>query len=121
MVKDILITALGMLGKGDESDKLTLKTAEITKEMLRCYNLVISELCSEHKLCKVANVPIASLVTDKELVHEGFTSRVIAYGICAEYCISLGHEDSELWDKRYKDARNMVISPNGKVRARQFM
>lgn len=38
------------------------------------------------------------------------TERIIAYGICAEYCLICGQYDEALiWDKRYKDSLASVM------------
>ncbi len=44
------------------------------------------------------------------------TERIIAYGVCAEYCLLSGmYEESQIWDKRYRDSLLCVVNKKSEL------
>lgn len=119
MVKDLLLEALRMLGLTEEDDVCD-KDTDLSKEFLRCYNLVVSELFDRDD-SGYATAPTADDIEDDSAVFNRISDRVICYGIAAEYCITKGLDEAELWDGRYKQAIENAGARSVKIKARKFL
>ncbi|MBR6788460.1 MAG: hypothetical protein IKM44_01485 [Clostridia bacterium] len=120
MIKDVIIEALKMLNLSSEAEKVLAGEEEVTAELLRIYNLVVSELHDVYRRDDYATPPIAMSVNEAEADFYGVSPRVMAYGVCAEYCITQGLDEAELWDGRYKDALSLIKRKSRRIPGRRF-
>ncbi|MBQ7227963.1 MAG: hypothetical protein IJX05_06155 [Clostridia bacterium] len=120
MIKDIIISALGMLNLTSEAEKIESGEEKITAEFLRLYNLVISEINDVYRR-EHATAPKATSIYDDACEFYGISDRVIAYGVAAEYCITQGLDEAELWDERYKSALAMAKRKRISISARRLL
>lgn len=120
MVKDIIVSALFMLNFENEASQIANSggTNEMAEKLLRCFNLVVSEVAHEYR--REAEVKTSYGLADDEPEFYGIAPRVLAYGAAAEYCITEGLEDAATWDKRYKDGLSQSKKPPAKIKGRTF-
>lgn len=122
MVKDIIVTALYMLGlhaKAGLAEKMTGGTDEYTERFVRFFNLVVDEIAAEYR--KGATVSGWYAFLHAPPVFAGISERVLAYGVAAEYCITEGIDEAVTWDKRYKDALAAAPKQSRTVKPRKFI
>ena len=121
MVKDVLITAMRMLGLTEYADALYAGNAECESELIGMYNLVVCEIAEEYRRDDYESPPVASSADDPEAEFFGISRRVLAYGVAAEYCITHGLDEAVTWDGRYKAALSLARRRRIRVPQRRMM
>ena len=121
MVKDVIVTAMRMVGLDADADALEsgASTRPASAErFLRYYDLVVSEIADEYRREERPSAPAS--MEDDEAAFYGISPRVLAYGVAAEHCITEGSEDAVTWDGRYKAALSLAPRPPVRIKARRL-
>lgn len=121
MVKDILISAMYMLNLSSDASSLKGSSGGTVpgERFLRYFNLVCDEIASDYR--PETEMKASYNYNDAPPAFYGISPRVLAYGTAAEYCISEGLGEAEMWDKRYKDGIAMSKKQPKKVARRPFI
>lgn len=124
MVKDVILSAMRMLRLNDEAEELAAldegKTCESGNAFLRLYNLVVCEIAEEYRRKDYVTPPQATSLWEEEAAFTGISARVLAYGVAAEYCVTEGLDEAELWDGRYKSALSLAVRPRVRIKERRM-
>ena len=95
--------AYRIMGVCDENSK------EVKYKIYPQYMTIDKKYNGKYCLVRYAYVPKEKKIDDISDFEEGMFKDILAYEVCAEYCIINGDfEQGKLWDDKYKKAINLI-------------